>query len=131
MNVEKIMFEARARVIWGESSSSVRDFLLANGISGPIADGKLREFGLERNRELRKIGVRNVLIGLVLAVAAGVTLYMAFPMASGSGMVKALALVLLAGCYGLWKLWKGFVYLVRPQSEHKSIPDIIQSDPID
>jgi len=41
---------------------------------------------------------------------------------------KALAFVLMAACYGLWKVWTGIVYLIRPQSEHKSIPDIDQSD---
>jgi hypothetical protein len=39
--------------------------------------------------------------------------------------------VLLAGLYGFWKLIKGIVYLLRPQSEHKSIPDIDQSDLIE
>src|SRR5882672_5942033 len=93
------------------------------------ADTKLKEFELERSRELRKIGLRNVLIGLVLTGAAGATLYIALPLASGtSGIIKALAVVVLAGLYGLSKLVKGAVYHVRPQSEHKSIPDIGESD---
>ena len=63
---------------------------------------------------------------------AAITLYVAFLHgALSSGIIKALAFVFLAGCYGLWKLVKGLVYLVRPQSEHKSIPDIIQSDIIE
>lgn len=129
---DKLISEARARIIWGEPSSSVRDFLISNGISDSIADTKLREFGVERNRELRKIGLRNVLIGILLMAPAAITLYVAFLHgALSSGIIKALAFVFLAGCYGLWKLVKGLVYLVRPQSEHKSIPDIIQSDIIE
>ena len=97
-----------------------------------VADAKLKEFELERNTELRKIGLRNVLIGIALTAAAGTTLWIALLHASAtSGIVKALALVLLVGCYGLWKLVNGIIYLVRPQSEHKSIPDIIESDIIE
>ena len=108
---------------------SVRDFLVANGVPELVADARLKEFELERNRELRKIGLRNLLVGLVLTGSAGATLYMAFRLAwATSGIIKALAWVLLAGFYGLWKLLKGIVYLARPQSEHKSIPDIVESD---
>jgi hypothetical protein len=132
MSPDKLISEARARIIWGESSSSVRDFLISNGISDSIADTRLKEFAIERNRELRKIGLRNILIGIVLTAPAGITLYVAFLHGSlSSGIIKALAFVFLAGCYGLWKLVKGLVYLVRPQSEHKSIPDIVQSDLIE
>jgi len=132
MNADKFISEAKARIIWGESSPSVRDFLIANGVSDLVADAKLKEFELERSRELRGIGLRNVLIGIVLTGAAGITLYLTLPIASAtSGIIKALAVVLLAGLYGLWKLVKGAIYLFRPQSEHKSIPDIIQSDIIE
>ena len=132
MNADKLISEARARIIWGEPSLTVRDFLISNGVSDLIADAKLKEFMLERNRELRRIGLRNVRVGGLLSGAAGITIYMASPLASASsGLIKALAVVLLAGLYGLWKLVKGAVYLVRPQSEHESIPDIAQSDLIE
>jgi hypothetical protein len=133
MIADNLITEARARIIWGEASSSVRDFLIANGVPALEANARLKEFEGERRRELRRIGLRNVLIGLVLAVAAGITLYIGLPQGSGftSGWTRALALVLLAGVYGLWKLAKGVLYLVRPQSEHKSIPDIEQSDLIE
>jgi len=130
MRADQVITEARARIIWGEASSSVREFLVSNGIESTVADTKLEEFNLERSRELRKIGLRNVLIGLLLTSAAGGTLYIAFPLASGIGssFMRALGIVLLAGLYGLWKLVNGVIYLVRPQSEHKSIPDIGESD---
>jgi hypothetical protein len=132
MSADKIIAEARARVIWGEPSLTVRDFLISNGVSVAVAEAKLKEFQSERTRELRRIGFRNVLIGSILTGAAGVTLYLSFAIANASsGIIKALAVVLLAGIYGLWKLVKGVVYLVRPQSEHGSIPDIAQSDLIE
>jgi uncharacterized membrane protein YbhN (UPF0104 family) len=132
VNAHKFISEARARIIWGEPSSSVRDFLISNGISDLVADAKLKEFELERNRELRKIGLRNALIGILLTGAAGITLYIALPHGSvTSGFLQALAVVLMAGVYGLLKLGKGVIYLICPQSEHKSIPNIVQSDLIE
>ena len=102
MNADKFISEARARIIWGEPSPNVRDFLITNGVSDLVVDAKLKEFELERNRELRGIGLRNVMIGIVLAGAAGITLYLTLPIASAaSGIIKALAVVLLAGLYGL------------------------------
>jgi hypothetical protein len=47
---------------------------------------------------------------------------------SGSGIMKVLALIVMVVFYGFWKLGKGIVYLVRPQSERKSIPDISDAD---
>jgi hypothetical protein len=132
MIADKILSEARARVIWGEPSLTVRDFLTSNGISAAVAEAKLKEFELERSQELRRIGLRNVVIGGILTGGAGLTLYLAFAIASAtSGIIKALAVVLLAGIYGFWKLVKGVIYLVRPQSEHGSIPDVAQSDLIE
>jgi uncharacterized membrane protein len=128
MPPDKVITEARARIIWGDSAASVRDYLVSNGISSSVADAKLMEFSLERNRELRKIGIRSVLIGGLLTGAAVFTFFIASHFTTATyGIVKLLALVLMAGGYGLWKLWTGIVYLVRPQSEHKSIPDINQS----
>jgi hypothetical protein len=47
-----------------------------------------------------------------------------FQFALCSGVVQ----LLIVGSYGLWKLGTGIAYLVRPQSDHKSIPDIDQPD---
>lgn len=132
MSVDKVISEARARVIWGEPVLNVRDFLISHGVAAAIAEDKLKEFVLERNRELRLIGLRNLLIGAVLCGAAGVTLYLSFAIAgAGAAIVKALAVVLMAGIYGLWKLVQGIVYLIRPQLEYRSMPDIARSDLIE
>ena len=131
-SADKIMIEARAKAIWGESVLSVRDFLISNGVPEAIAKASVKEFESERNRELRRLGIRNVLIGSVLTCAAGGTLYLALPVASAtSGIVKALVVVLLAGIYGVWKLMRGVFSVIRPESEHRAIPDINHADPLE
>jgi preprotein translocase subunit SecF len=107
--------------------SSVRSFLLSNGLSDTEADVKIKEFVAERNAEIRKIGIKNVIIGLVLLIVAVILIYMAATATSYStvrGRGSALGFGLFAGLYGLWKLVNGIIYLVRSQSEEKSITEI-------
>ena|SRR5579859_3954091 len=123
-----ILSEARARIIWGESSSCVRDYLTSNGIPNADADAKIKEFNLERNAEIRRLGVRNIVIGVALIGTAGIMLYSLFASSHIPSLTvssaKGYGIVVLAGVYGIWKLVNGIVCLVRPQSEHESIPDI-------
>ncbi|HXD00599.1 MAG TPA: hypothetical protein VN048_14760 [Verrucomicrobiae bacterium] len=132
MDPDKLITEARARIIWGEEISSVRDYLTSNGMSEMDANAKIQEFNLERNREIRGIGLRNTLIGAALFGGAAIGIYLFVTNGhnhSGFGYGHhgyggALGGLAIAGVYGLWKLMKGIIYLIRPQSEHESIPDI-------
>jgi hypothetical protein len=38
----------------------------------------------------------------------------------------AFTFLALVGLYGVWKLLRGVIRLVRPQAEHESIPDIAE-----
>lgn len=142
MHADKILSEARAKIIWGEPPSSVRSFLVSNGVSETVADSRIKECILERNREIKTIGIRSILIGGLIAGTAGGVLYWIctwiFPLGSarvyGAGGSTVIAVAVLLGAlvlYGLWKLAKGIIYIVRPQSEHKAIPDIGVSDIIE
>ena len=128
MRAETVMTEARARIIWGESSRSVRDFLVSNGISDAEADAKIREFSLERNAEIRGLGLRSILVGTGLIGAAGVMFWIRVWLINYGilyiGLAKYYAVVGVMGLYGIWRLAKGIFYFVRPQSEHRSIPDM-------
>ena len=125
MEPDKLITEARARIIWGDSPSSVREFLVTNGISGAEADSKIKEFNAERNAEIRKIGIRNICIGMPLLTASGVAAYLLFPyIANGSGIATGFGLVVIGTIIGLWKLIVGIFYLLRPQSEHESITEL-------
>ncbi len=90
-----------------------------------VADTKLEEFGLERNRELRRVGIRSILIGALVTGIAGIPICIAFHLHTFN---RALAILLPAILYGVWKLAIGSIYLFCPQLVHKSIPDIEEDD---
>ena len=125
MRTDQAITEARARIIWGESPASVRDFLVSSGIESVVADSKLEEFSLERNRELRRIGIRSILIGVLVAGIACIPIGIAFHLHTFN---RALAVLLPAILYGVWKLVIGSIYLFCPQLVHKSIPDVGEYD---
>ncbi|MGA2787077.1 MAG: hypothetical protein ABSF60_06075, partial [Verrucomicrobiota bacterium] len=108
----------------------VRCFLTSNGIPDMDADAKIKEFSLERNAEIRRLGIKNILIGVALIGVCGIMLHLIYKRQNiGSLTVrnaKGFGVILLAGLYGLWKLVNGIIYLVRPQSEHESIPDLTE-----
>jgi hypothetical protein len=124
MKFDVLFSEARARIIWGEPSSSVRDFLTSNGVSGDDADAKIEEFCAERNAEIRKIGIRNTLFGAAIAGAAGTTVYLCLRLGHSRASVNCAVVSMVAVFYRIGKLCTGIFDLVRPQSEEKSIPDM-------
>jgi hypothetical protein len=133
MEYDQRITEARARIIWGEAPSSVRAFLISNGVPDTVADAKIKEFNIERNREIRGIGLRRILIGLALLGGAGITFYLSFGGWHGHGWHghvngRELAVAVIAGIYGFWKLVNGIFDLLVPRSEHDSIPDMEGED---
>lgn len=120
-----ILTEARAKIIWGEPASSVRSFLVSNGMSDADTDAKIKEFVEERNVVIRKIGIKNILIGLLLLVASGIGFYSVTQhVPTTYYQAKGFAVIVIAAFYGLWKLINGIFRLVRPQSEEESITEI-------
>ena len=125
------MLEARARIIWGEPPLSVHEFLTSHGVPTAEADSKIREYQHERNTEIKKIGIRSIAIGLVVASLTTLAMYfMLWPLDRGSIAYakKGVAAVVFVGLYGLWKIGIGLVYVIFPQSVRKSVTDIGESD---
>jgi hypothetical protein len=128
MSTDELIVEARARVIWGDEPKSVRYFLISNGMSVAEADSNIRALTLERNTEIRKLGMRDVLIGVALIGVAGVFFYWLFRPShiptAGVRSAKGFGVLVVAALYGFWRLVNGIIRLVRPKAEHGSIPDI-------
>jgi hypothetical protein len=127
MNPEDAIVEARARIIWGEAPSSVHYFLTSSGISAAEAHARIKQFNAERNSEIRRIGFRRALIGAVIICIAGICFYFTFQHTSTlfpSKRVRNMFGEALAGLCGVWMLVHGVFYILRPKSEHRSLPDI-------
>lgn len=128
MDNETLIIEARAKIIWGEPAESVRDYLTSNGMPGPEADEQIKAFNRERNREIRKMGIKNTLIGAVLTGGSGTLICLLLAKSeiphSSTSAGRGLGVLMLGAGYGLWKLVNGIIDLVRPQSEHQSISDL-------
>ena len=132
MPTDNIITEARARIIWGEEPDSVRAFLISNGMPATDADAALKNFAHERNAEIRKIGIRDAVIGGALLAGAGIAYYYLSKSSfmhnpSGGrrhGYGYLYIYVIMVALYGLWRLIKSIPHLARPKSEHGSIPDL-------
>ena len=128
MNTDDLITEARAKIIWGDEPESVRFFLTSSGMSAAEANAKITELTLERNAEIRKLGMRDVLIGVALLGASGAYLYWVFTSSRmprvGVRSGKGYGILALAGFYGLWRLVNGIIRLARPKAEHGSITNV-------
>ena len=128
MTTDDLIVEARARIIWGDEPSSVRSFLTSNGMAAAEADAKIKELMLERNAEVRKLGIRDVLIGVALLAPAIIFFCLLFARSHIPSVTvrsgKGYGVLALVALYGLWRLINGVIRLARPKSEHGSIPDI-------
>jgi len=132
MKANELISESRAKIIWGDPSSSVRSFPTSNGISDIDADVKFREFNAERNFELRKIGTKKAIIGAALTVGSCIFFYWSLSHVDIDKMNYRIArvfaaisiVIALGGFYGLSKLIDGIIYLFRPQSISKSISEM-------
>ncbi len=132
MQPVQVISEARAKILWGEPASSVRGFLTANGLTDLEADAVIEDFNAERGNEIRKIGFRKSLLGAALTAGVAVfycwsRLHIGFEKmeySDAKGFVMVALVIGLGGLYGLYQLINGIVYLVRPQSESRSLSDI-------
>jgi hypothetical protein len=112
--------------MWGESSSSVHDFLVANGVSDGDADNQIEGFCAERNAEIRKVGLKNTLIGVGIIGGTGILVYVTSRQGYFRSSARCAVVGVVGVCYGMWKLVNGIFALVRPQSEEKSITDLLE-----
>ena len=107
---ESLIYEARARIIWGDAPEEVAEWLASQGVE----EEKVRQIVWaclkERRDEVRRKGLAELLIGALITTAG------AFGIGGmhfvGIVHSKAFALFILVGLYGLYRAGKGLVYLV-------------------
>lgn len=94
-------------------------------MSGADTDAKIKEFLDERNVAIQKIGIENILIGLLLLLVSGISFYLEIQHIPTTYYgAKGLAFIVMAAIYGLWKLINGIFRFARPQSEEESITEM-------
>lgn len=97
--------EARARIMWGDAVSEVREELMGRGLSLTEIDTVILLCEQERVREVRNRGFRDLVIGitaLILSVTAIV-----LQLLSGYIVSKLMIISLGAVFVGFWKSLEG------------------------
>ena len=107
--------EARARLIWGSPRSEVEEWLHAQGIPPDQVQAIIKTAWHERNVEIRKKGIRNIIIG-VLSVLASVVMFTheqhRAPWSSGHRRGYSWCLIIALFPFGVWRIASGIDQLI-------------------
>ena len=105
--------------MWGESLVAVRQFLLANGMDDQQCQAWLDTLESERIAEIKRIGIKKLLIGsvpLLLPLIGGVVYFSTDLM-----VMDFFEYGLIAGIFGAWMVIGGVVMIFRARNELGSI----------
>ena len=123
-----LITEARAKITWGDSPLEVRAFLTSSGVPGEEADRQLAQLLAERNNDIRKAALRNIIIGCALLIPGGFGVWVILSPSRGhyigTSGAKGIGVALGLGGWGLWKLTNGLISLARPDTEHGAVSDV-------
>ena len=122
MKPEDAIIEARAKIIWGDPTESVSEFLQTNGFSEKETLDLLADFKHERATAIRSSGIKKLVIGSLLAPIPLIA-YLVF-MTIGYIYIKIFALTCLAGLFGLWKIIDGLTMIMNPRSERGDLSNL-------
>ena len=119
--LEKLAWEARARITWGEPVADVERWLVENGAGPRIAEEIIEVCVRERARSIRVKGLRDMLIGIpvvVVSVGLAVAVFAAVKFGaqvaplSGKAAGLAWAFCFLGVMYGLHLTVRGIERLI-------------------
>jgi hypothetical protein len=124
--LEKLIFEARAKIIWGEAPQSIAAWLRSHGIDDRRIQEVLGAAMRERDTEIRRQGSHELVIGiLITAVSGGLMLLM------GSSNMRSSRIFILffAGfVYGSYRLASGAVLLAKGANARGSVGSFRNDD---
>jgi hypothetical protein len=128
MSADGLVTEAKARIVWGEDPTSVRAFLITNGISAADADSTVQDLVTARAKEIRIRGIIGACTGAI--VIAACTTYILYSLKHPSKVAittRQQRLMFIAGfigLYGIWKLMNGLGDLLHPKSNTQPMSDV-------
>lgn len=123
---KSLVVQARARIIWGDEPETVKHWLLENGVAHDTALLIVEKSMEERRREMRRIGLRNLIRGGAFCLVGLATIGFALRSDGPTGAVlnRVGAAGVGAFLYGLWRVSEGLFRLFFGGSSRESIPDI-------
>jgi hypothetical protein len=127
---ERIFQGARRMVIWGEPRADVLHRLEVNGIPAEEAQQMYERALTERVSILRTQAVKQVVQGLGLLIAA---FFFFNRVADGTiGISRGgISAVLLTGCLGAWRFFKGLFGCLLARSREGSLTDHDDDDDVE
>ena len=122
MQTEQIIRECRAKIMWGEPRNSVMEYMQANGLGDKDAAAYLDALFRERAADIRRTGIKKIIIGIFWVVV--LVVYLAFAAVVGVIELKLLALSLVSAVVGLWKIIEGIGFIMKPSSESGDLSNL-------
>ena len=105
-DLKRIIVQARAEIMWGTSVPSVIKWLRGEGLSESQIGAVITACTRERGVEIRRLGLRDTLIGGTLAVSGALAFVWGTLVENGLA-TRALTVLVLIGLYGIWLTWRG------------------------
>lgn len=124
MKTEEITREARAKIMWGESHSDVLAYLIDCGLGEKEALGLLDEFRRERTTDIRRSGIKKIVVGAFFV--AVLVVYLVLSALIGLYDTRLLLLAGLSAITGLWKIIEGIGLILRPSAESGDLSNMLE-----
>lgn len=127
--IKSFVVQARARIIWGERPADVKTWLIENGLPADTAQLVIEKSREEYAVEIRRIGVRGIVIGTLCILAGIAPIALMFfsndPKAVAPYVWNRIgAAGVAAMLYGVWRIANGVFRLLFGSKTRESIPDI-------
>ncbi|HSI09506.1 MAG: hypothetical protein ACAH89_07165 [Rariglobus sp.] len=124
MDIQNLIRNARAKIMWGESRQSVLEYLQQNEIGDKDAIGYIDALFQARAADIRKTGIKKIVIGIFFV--ALLLAYLAISMFIGAIEIKLLAMTGISALAGTWKIIEGISYILKPGSESGDLSSITE-----
>jgi hypothetical protein len=115
------MFEARAKILWGDPPAQVLGYLRGQGFDQEEAQAMVQELNAERTAEVRANGIKYLCGGIAL-IAVPIVALMLF-LRVGYIYVRTFLFTLVIGAVGVFLAIKGAMMLLSPKSEGGNVAE--------
>jgi len=119
---EKILSEARAKIIWGHPVEESIELLMNNGFERRRAEEQIGIFINERAKDIRSQGISDTLKGVGLLILSAIIVAVLY--SDGTPRFRRLTLPGLIAVFGVWKLIQGFHRITGGAKIKGSVSDL-------